>query len=126
MTYFQAYLLTRLDDLRDLGFFLIVGALGHILLWKISEEKDAKPFAITAYIALFFGIIISIITPTTKQAAFIYIAPAIVNNQDIQKTIKKLPELSGLGLEYLSEVLKQEIKDNKKEAVESAKTAIKK
>lgn len=129
MTYFQAYLLTRLDALQDLGVFLItfagMGAILLTLLWKISEEKWAKPFAITAYVLLFLGIIIGIGTPTTKEAAFIYIAPAIVNNQDVQKTIEKLPELSGLGLEYLSEILKQEIKDTKKEAVEAVKTTIK-
>ena len=41
--------------------------------------------------------------------AFIYIAPAIVNNKDIQETFKQMPELTNLGLEYLKETLKEKI-----------------
>ena len=46
--------------------------------------------------------------------AFIYIAPAIVNNKDVQKTIQKIPEFSGLGLEYINELLKTKIDEIKK------------
>lgn len=139
MTYFQAYLLTRLDVFQHSFFFVLVVSG---LVWLITfflflvchdgfahETSEAKLMfkkisIISLFIFSFSGIAKSLI-PSTREAAFIYIAPAIVNNQDIQKTIKKLPELSGLGLEYLSEILKQEIKDTKKEAVQDVKTAIK-
>ena len=63
--------------------------------------------------------------PTTKEMAFIYIAPAIVNNKDVQKTIQKIPELSGLGLEYLTETLKGEINEVKGEVKEVVKDTAK-
>lgn len=121
MTYFEAYLFTRLDSLLTLSFALIItGTIMSALftiIWKAGEEESAKPFTIVGYVLLTIGLIINLITPTTKEAAFIYIAPAIVNNQDVQKTIKQLPELSGLGLEYLGEILKEEIKETKKEVI---------
>ena len=58
--------------------------------------------------------IIATLIPTSKEMAFIYIAPAIVNNTDVQKTIQKIPELSGLGLEYINELLKTKIEEIKK------------
>lgn len=135
MTYFQAYVLTRLDGLLDLfstfevisGIFLVL--CGFFCFVSVIAESDWEGFKPGRKKAIYIAkcligcfIICSFLkalTPTTKEAAFIYIAPAIVNNQDIQKTIKKVPELSGLGLEYLGEVLRQEIKDAKKEVKES-------
>jgi len=144
MTHFQAYLLTRLDSLQylfqqfaSITMVLVVANLIAqvlFLVWCYTEadkskvnlfrKKIASYFKITVPLAIATLVIHSLI-PTTKEAAFIYIAPAIVNNQDIQKTINKLPELSGLGLEYLGEILKQEIKETKGEMINEVKKSIK-
>jgi len=122
MTYFQAYLLTRLDSFN--AFFAGGVVLGVIILavsacslfWEGGKYKKYQSMVVLlgfCFIMVFS--LLRVLTPTTKEAAFIYIAPAIINNQDVQKAIKKLPEFSGLGLEYLSEVLKEEIKDAKQQ-----------
>lgn len=140
MTYFQAYLLTRLDAIQSFitflyitASFIIIAAVFMILIsamnldsrftddrrlyWENIQKKSLTYIKISIILIVSCQGIKALI-PTTKEAAFIYIAPAIVNNQDIQKTIKKIPELSGLGLEYLGEILKSEIKDIKKEISE--------
>ena len=123
MTYFQAYLLTRLDSFSSLlnsliAFGLAVIVILCVILFAKAVEPEfcngsniKKYFFIILPITLLFSILNAMI-PSTKEAAFIYIAPALVNNKDVQKTLKKLPELSGLGLEYLGDILKQEIKKN--------------
>tara|TARA_R110000868_G_scaffold85668_2_gene240819 strand:- start:591 stop:1007 length:417 start_codon:yes stop_codon:yes gene_type:complete len=138
MTYFQAYLLTRLDAFQHLFgtleqaaiLLIVVNGVAQIISLAIAmmaqeeEKKVASYFKITIPLFIVILVIKSLI-PTTKEAAFIYVAPAIVNNKNIQKTIKKLPELSGLGLEYLGEILKQEIKETKGEVINEVKKSIK-
>lgn len=146
MTYFEAYILTRLDPLKSLFSSLSVGlgtlllifciAFGISWLFNILEVLEERGDAIVKNlkkILLFFIVpifcVVSLVKnliPTTKEMAFIYIAPAIVNNKDVQKTIQKIPELSGLGLEYLTETLKGEIKEVKSEVKEVVKDTAKK
>lgn len=138
MTYFQAYLLTRLDSFQHLlqglsgvaTILIVVNGVALISLLVIDDTDKSIFYKVASYfkitVPLFIVIlVIKSLIPTTKEAAFIYVAPAIVNNQDIQKTIKKLPELSGLGLEYLGEILKQEIKETKVEVINEVKKSIK-
>lgn len=135
MTHFQAYLLTRLDGLNHyatvftvLAFIIsFLSSLAFVLShdsFICKDIENTKRFGKIAIISLCIGLFFSLIkllTPTTKEAAFIYIAPAIVNNQNVQETFKKLPELSSLGLEYLGGILKEEIGEGKKEIKESLK-----
>ncbi len=127
MTYFEAYLLTRLDALNVLGrgclFFGIMISLMAFIVYCANQDPDDDKEVIMKTIiqkifkfsipVLLLGIFLATFTPTTKEAAFIYIAPAIVNNEDLQKTVKQLPELSNLGMEYLNGLLKKEIKEGK-------------
>ena len=146
MTHFQAYLLTRLDPFQDLFISIITITILLIIAniivqivclvgttdsygdcekeWKDRSKKSFSYFKLTMPFLLTMLALKSLI-PSTKEAAFIYIAPAIVNNQDIQKTIKKVPELSGLGLEYLGEILKQQIDETKGEVINEVKKSIK-
>jgi hypothetical protein len=121
MTHFEAYLLTRLDTLS--GFFVIISVIsaicfiGNIFLYldQWDEDKKSKIKPTIKYFALSMltsGIFVVSI-PSKKEMAFIYIAPAIVNNQDFQKTVKQLPELSNLGMQYLNDILKEKIADKK-------------
>ena len=135
MTYFEAYILTRLDPLKSLFLSLSNKGIGVLIilftiiftiflsfesLRYLEEEqkttirkiKNVFFFLIIPLYCLSF--IIATLIPTSKEMAFIYIAPAIVNNTDVQKTIQKIPELSGLGLEYINELLKTKIEEVKK------------
>ena len=135
MTYFEAYILTRLDPLKSLFLSLSNKGIGVLIilftiiftiflsfesLRYLEEEqkttirkiKNVFFFLIIPLYCLSF--IIATLIPTSKEMAFIYIAPAIVNNKDVQKTIQKIPELSGLGLEYINELLKTKIEEIKK------------
>lgn len=122
MTYFQAYLLTRLDSFIGLGVsLLVIGIIISIVILigfasiytddeKTEYWKTIKKVWKYSFSAIALGIIIVVGVPSTKEAAFIYIVPSIANNQDVQKTLGAIPELSSLGLEYLKEILKSEIK----------------
>lgn len=145
MTYFEAYILTRLDPLKSLfsgasaGLMslLIIFCIVFAALWlsnilaDLGEEGDAivknlKKILLFFIVPIFCVVsLIKNLIPTTQEMAFIYIAPAIVNNKDVQKTIQKIPELSGLGLEYLTETLKGEIKEVKGEVKEIVKDTTK-
>lgn len=145
MTYFEAYILTRLDPLKSLfsgasaGLMslLIIFCFTFAICWLINTvdnlgergdaiEKSLKKIILFLIVPIFCVVsLIKDLIPTTKEMAFIYIAPAIVNNKDVQKTIQKIPELSGLGLEYLTETLKGEINEVKGEVKEVVKDTTK-
>lgn len=135
MTYFEAYILTRLDPLKSLFLSLSNKNIGVLIIFFTilftfflltknlrDLEKDQQAMIKKIKNIFFFLIIplyclsfiIATLIPTSKEMAFIYIAPAIVNNKDVQKTIQKIPELSGLGLEYINELLKTKIEEIKK------------
>ena len=52
------------------------------------------------------------LAPSTKQAAFIWVAPQIVENGAVKDTVKNIPELTKLGTEYLKELLKEKVNGN--------------
>lgn len=135
MTYFEAYILTRLDPLKSLFLSLSGKNIGALIILfailftifllteSISDLEEEQQRKIRKIKNIFFFLIIPLyclsfiiatLIPTSKEMAFIYIAPAIVNNKDVQKTIQKIPELSGLGLEYINELLKTKIEEIKK------------
>ncbi len=135
MTYFEAYLLTRLDIIHiflnalialiSVAGTIIVIAFSNLridrLLNKIGEsdltKKQNSLLRHLKFAALILSIaaILKILIPTSKEVALIYIGPAIINNQDVQETVKKLPAISNLGLEYISDIMKKEIEDKVKE-----------
>ena len=121
MNYFTAYLFTRLNSINNLTeVLLIMGIISIVIglvasacysieydfpkkLWKESISK-IKYWAI-------FLLLINLLVPTQKEASFIYIAPAIVNNKDFKETIQQIPELSNRGLQYLNDLLKEQVKE---------------
>ena len=135
MTYFEAYILTRLDPLKSLFLSLSNQGIGVLIILftifftiflltvSLKDLKEEQQRKIRKIKNIFFFLIIPLyclsfiiatLIPTSKEMAFIYTAPAIVNNKDVQKTIQKIPELSGLGLEYINELLKTKIEEIKK------------
>ncbi len=118
MTYFQAYLFSILDGLTImLEIFTVFSTIFGVILIGIclfsafdgegvfvEKVLERKKILISIYITLLF---LFIAIPNQKQVAFIYIAPKIINNTDLQESIKKLPKLTNLGLEYLNDILEE-------------------
>ena len=129
MDYFMMYLLTQLDSLKSvLLFFSIISTIvtGILLLvcamaasdcygdFKEAFQGYTKTFKLKLCIVLFFVFCFAeALLPSTKQAAFIYIAPKIIANGDVKDSIKTVPELTKLGTEYLKTMLKDKIEESK-------------
>jgi hypothetical protein len=104
MTWQDVYWLTRLDAIK--GIFTAIGILSIIASmvflvvgacirdsWSIDDERIAYEKktsmkwimrAIPSGIAAFIFISMSVLCPTTKEAAVIYILPKVVNNEQVQ------------------------------------------
>ena len=129
MSYLGMYILTKLDSwqcfAKGAGWMLLVAA-GIMLLGcaiacsehygefvedtkKLLEAIHVKTLFISGVVLLVFSQLI----PTTKQAAFIYIAPQIIENGAVKDTVKNIPELTKLGTDYLKELLKEKVNDIK-------------
>ncbi len=122
---FEAYLFTRLDVLLKVAEFTMVGSfitlfvLGFFILMLspssevFDDEKEAresmKGLVKPCLWVLIVSTILCCLVPNTKQAAFIWIAPQIVENGAVKETAANIPELAKLGTDYLKEVLKQKI-----------------
>lgn len=119
MTIFETYLFTRLDNL--IAFFIFTGIIFLLISFLIllsltdissSAEKTEKiifikkVWKVTLPITIISWFMVVFI-PNTKEAAFIYIAPKIINNKDFQQTLTRLPKLTNLGLEYLNNLLEE-------------------
>ena len=68
------------------------------------------PFRKAFIISIIF-ITLGLLLPTTRQIAFIYIAPQIIENGAVKDTVKNIPELTKLGTDYLKELLKEKINE---------------
>lgn len=130
MNYLGMYILTKLDSWYSFtgcsGIVMIIAA-GIILiestiscydcyedftesLKKVIKSLHVKTVFISGVVLLVF----SQLLPTTKQAAFIYIAPQIIENGAVKDTVKNIPELTKLGTDYLKELLKEKVNDIKR------------
>jgi hypothetical protein len=127
MNYLGMYILTKLDSFSDLaltigvasllafGFVLIGCFISSVDFSGFNQEafnKNAKIFKMkTLFLTGCISVILSHVLPTTKQAAFIYIAPQIIENGAVKDTVKNIPELTKLGTDYLKELLKEKINE---------------
>ena len=119
------YLLTKLSDIVlgciIIGIVSIFGCLiatvayySDITTYDTKEEKEkiVKHYHVKGlYFVCIIAWSLAILLPTTKQAAFIWLAPQIVENGAVKDTVKNIPELSKLATEYLKELLKEKIND---------------
>ena len=126
MDYFMMYLLTQLDAFRSaMCTFSTLSLVVAILILFLSVFVSYDDFRTSYYeyiktyrlklFAILFCVFYSVGTliPSTKQAAFIYIAPQIIANGDVKDSIKAIPELAKLGTEYLKTMLKDKIEESK-------------
>ena len=129
MTYLGMYILTKLDSWHSFtggyGIATLVASgimfIGAVIgcsdcygdftenLKKLIKTLHIKTVFISGVVLLVF----SQLLPTTKQAAFIYIAPQIIENGAVKDTVKNIPELTKLGTDYLKELLKEKVNDIK-------------
>jgi hypothetical protein len=134
MSYLGFYILAKLNDigcvlstLSIIGFIFCAIAIIPIALTADTNssysdpdksfnklfkqyQKDFMWYKVFTVSAVFLTI--ATLLPTTKQAAFIWIAPQIVENGAVKDTVKNMPELTKLGTDYLKELLKEKINDS--------------
>ena len=82
-------------------------AFNKLFKQNLKDFMWCKIFTISAVF-----LTIATLLPTTKQAAFIWIAPQIVANGAVKDTVKNIPELTKLGTDYLKELLKEKVNDS--------------
>lgn len=120
MTYLGMYLMLLLDGFNTATSIVATACLiwaGIVYVITSTENCDTEVRnecikELYADLSLKIGIIsmlLAVFVPTTKQAALIYIAPKIVNNE----VIENVPEITKLGTEYLKELLKEKTNDIK-------------
>ena len=128
MDYFMIYLLTQLDSFKKylLTFGTISAVVTGVILFVCviiaSDSYNNAKEVFLEYIKMcrfkllvvLFCVFYSVamLLPSTKQAAFIYIAPQIIANGDVKDSIKAIPELAKLGTEYLKTMLKDKIEES--------------
>ena len=125
MIYF--YLLTILDNVNTAACAccalsgIYTAVISFIMLMFIAQDQleeeeianTIKVFKLKISFTVFLiSGIVAILLPTTKQAAFIWIAPQIVENGAVKDTVKNIPELTKLGTDYLKDLLKEKIKND--------------
>lgn len=126
MEYFMMYLLTQLDSFRRVMYtFSIISCIVAIFIiflsifisyddFRTSYFEYLKIYRLKLF-AILFCVFYSVgmLIPSTKQAAFIYIAPQIIANGDVKDSIKAIPELTKLCTDYLKTMLKDKIEESK-------------
>lgn len=128
---FWFYILAKLDDivfsLNMFGYVgLFISGVLTVILCAMSDFNTYNHEDFVLYFSRLFkgcrlktlmvcqviALIIATLMPTTKQAAFIWIAPQIVENGAVKDTVKNIPELTKLGTEYLKELLKEKVNEH--------------
>jgi len=121
LTPFDVYLITILDNLKycckGVITFSIICLVISFIVWAIATVSEStyavvkyKFFPIICAILLTFSTILTMLAPSSKQMAVIYIVPKIVNNQTVQQLPSHLMKLLD---KYVEDLLKDD--DNKKE-----------
>lgn len=123
------YWLTRLDGIRDAlhGVCFVFGILSVVVVWgwiafyigAVSEYSFSEWYeGVKNKIKVFIGIsslvlglftctwIAIVLVPSTKEAAFIYLTPKIVNSTFVQELPKDALDIKTLAMDYVKEKLK--------------------
>ncbi|MCQ2738221.1 MAG: hypothetical protein MJ224_06395 [archaeon] len=112
------YLITCLDAIVIVsGILAVVTAICSIIIWACYADEvysyhrstpNLKKFGRLTTILAVILILLSCFTPTTKQAAFIYIGNKTINYIEGNEKTKQLPDkVIDLADKYLSNALKE-------------------
>lgn len=71
-----------------------------------------KTFTILFAISLSLAVLL----PSSKGIAFIYVAPKLIENDNVKDTFANIPELAKLGTDYLKELLKEKVDDRQRDS----------
>lgn len=106
MSAWLIYLWTRLDSLNILlnlsSIVLLLITIIFFLVGKISLDNSLITMSKRAGITGIVVIVLSVLTPTKKDTAIIYVVPKLVNSEIV---MKDCPELAKLGIEALKQQL---------------------
>ena len=130
---FWFYLLAKLDDivfsLNMFGYVgLFISGVLTVIFCAMSDFNTYNHEEFVLYFSRLFkscrlkalivcqviALIIATLLPSTKQAAFIWVAPQIVENGAVKDTVKNIPELTKLGTEYLKQLLEEKTNGHEK------------
>lgn len=130
------YLLTIVDDIKMvssiLTFFAFVAAVTTAVVRVANIEEDIenikrnywsktrtilrrKLYATINKVCiaiLAVSLTFTILLPSSKGIAFIYVAPKLIENNNVKETFANIPELAKLGTDYLKELLKEKVNDS--------------
>lgn len=113
---FQIYLITILDNIQIISvllsltffiFLMVVTLFIYIEDHEYGNEsntKSAKKLAKVLTILLIIFVLAATFIPSTKQTAFIILAPKVINNEEVQK----LPQNA---LQFLNKKMESYIND---------------
>lgn len=109
LTYFILILDNIITASAILCFIFFTSTAVMCGLYFGERIKSVKSFLILSTILFIFFTIIITFTPTTKQAALIFLS----GQEDVVATAKNLPKLTKLGTDYLIELLEENKDVNK-------------
>ena len=102
------YWIMKLDDIQCLFFLIAVGAFVACIVSAFISLDDgelAKRVVGRSMIVLIVSLIIGTFVPSTKQAAAMYVVPAIANSDALEKVINDPGDLYNIGVNALKEKL---------------------
>lgn len=118
MDVFTLYVITRMDDIRSFAcggiIFSILPALIAPIVWACIERKNQQEVKIAqrvsvlivaAWMVLIPSSLVQMFLPTTKQLAFILVAPKVIEAVQSNKTLTHIPgKLVTLADEWIEEL----------------------
>lgn len=134
------YLLTIVDDIKCvstiLAFFAFIAVVATSVIrianieetignirhnaWHVTKETLRRQLYATVNkvcITIFaISLSLAIFLPTSKGIAFIYVAPKLIENDNVKETFANIPELAKLGTDYLKELLKEKVNDRQRDS----------
>ena len=107
------YFILMLDNvvvLSGIASFLTGIVIPLLMMGRwIHGCNEITPYLKASIIAFIIAVIVVTFTPTTKQAALIFLS----GQEDVVATAKNLPKLTKLGTDYLIELLEENKDVNK-------------
>ena len=112
MTMMQMYLLTRMDYVQAafLVGAIVSATIGWIMCIRIFNEEWEHRFTFLVAHASTVVILTAlyVLTPSTKEVCFIWLAPKIVNNEFVKELPADLADVKDLAMQYIRENLGEE------------------